>query len=164
MDSPATSRSAAARKPLGFRQMHVEKKSGRAKLPSDFRDYLRAIGEVTLFLTFTEQGIAKLYPMQVWDRNEDAREQAPPEDAAVLDRIYFRAMTNGKNVDIDDDGRFVVPPSIRESMGIEDADVHLVYNKGVFLMYTAERYKQELAAANTTPDADKAIAAKHKWV
>ena len=163
MELTATTRP-AARKPLGARQIHIEKKSGRAKLPSDFRDYLKAIEEKTLFLTFTEQGIAKLYPMQVWDRNEEIRENAPPEDAEALERLFLRAMHNGKNVDIDDDGRFVVPPSIREAMGIEDADVQLMFNKGVFFMYTAERYRQVMGAAAASPEADKAVAARHKWV
>lgn len=117
---------------------------GRLKLPSTFKTDLETFskgeggGSSRYYLTSLDGRGARLYPLSVWEAIEARLEQVPSANPAKRRFLEISAYY-GSEVEPDAQGRFVIPPILREAaqlMGevaiLGQLDHLAVWNKGGF--------------------------------
>ena len=93
---------------------------GRLKLPTTFKADLDTLatgegqGNVRHYLTSLDGKSARLYPMPVWEALEARLAQLPSTNPARRKLLEFTAYY-GSEVEPDAQGRFVIPPILREA-------------------------------------------------
>ena len=111
----------------GHEQARIDDK-GRLKVPNVFRSSLESKYGRELFLTSLTGEYVRLYPMPVWIDIEDKLGKMPsthPSRLRFLDRVNFF----GQVVDLDTQGRVLIPARLRETAAITgDVDVLGQYN------------------------------------
>ena len=96
---------------------------GRLKLPSTFKAELETFakgegqGASTHYLTSLDGLSARFYPMPVWEGIE-ARLAALPATSPAKRKFLEVTAYYGSEVEPDAQGRFVIPPILRESAGL----------------------------------------------
>jgi MraZ protein len=101
---------------------------GRLKLPSEFLEYLAAIGVTKVFITTVDFRTVRIYPLSVWKRNENLFSNAG-ENSAAMERLARLAKSFGGDAEIDKSGRVLLPAALRVEMGLEKQAVMVdVYN------------------------------------
>jgi MraZ protein len=110
---------AVVEEPQGVPQASVDDK-GRLKLPVEFLAYLEAFGSKKLFITTLDKRQGRIYPMSVWQSNLNVLRNAP--DKQMAGRTQFDAKVNGDAVEIDDNGRVLLPAATRKLLGISGKD------------------------------------------
>lgn len=130
---------------------------GRLKLPSTFKPGLdghRAAGEGPAsghhYLTSLDGACARLYPMPVWEAIEARLAQLPATNPA---KRRFLEVTSfyGSEVEPDAQGRFVIPPILREAAGIR-GEVVVLGQMDHLAIWNRNRFEQRLAADPLTPE------------
>lgn len=87
---------------------------GRIKIPNGFRQLVQSQYGPELFVTSVTGEYVRLYPMAVWLEVERRLAQVPsanPSKQRFLDRVSFF----GQTVEMDKQGRVVLPQILRES-------------------------------------------------
>ena len=111
----------------GHEQARIDDK-GRLKVPNVFRSFLESKYGRELFLTSLTGEYVRLYPMPVWLELEEKLGRMPsthPSRLRFLDRVNFF----GQVVDLDTQGRVLIPARLRETAAIAgDVDVLGQYN------------------------------------
>jgi MraZ protein len=111
----------------GHEQARIDDK-GRLKVPNVFRSLLEGKYGRELFLTSLTGEYVRLYPMPVWLDVEEKLGKMPsthPSRLRFLDRVNFF----GQAVDLDTQGRVLIPARLRETAAIAgDVDVLGQYN------------------------------------
>ncbi len=111
----------------GHEQARIDDK-GRLKVPNVFRLALESKYGRELFLTSLTGEYVRLYPMPVWLEIEEKLGKMPsthPSRLRFLDRVNFF----GQAVELDTQGRVLVPARLRETAAIAgDVDVLGQYN------------------------------------
>ena len=111
----------------GHEQARIDDK-GRLKIPNVFRSALESKYGRELFLTSLTGEYVRLYPMPVWVDIEEKLGRMPsthPSRLRFLDRINFF----GQAVELDTQGRVLIPARLRETAAIAgDVDVLGQYN------------------------------------
>ncbi len=117
---------------------------GRLKLPSTFKAELETFakgegrGGLRHYLTSLDGRSARLYPMAVWEEIEARLEKLPSTNPA---KRRFLEVTSyyGSEVEPDAQGRFVIPPILREAAQLVGEVVILgqldhmaIWNRGGF--------------------------------
>src|SRR5215469_4635447 len=111
---------------------------GRVKIPSDFLAELRRLGK-RFYVTSVAGDHARIYPMKEWEEIEKRLAKRSSHNAA---RQKFLERTNyyGQVVEMDGQGRILVPSILRESAEMKgEVDVQgnlsyvQVWNHGRFL-------------------------------
>jgi MraZ protein len=87
---------------------------GRLKVPAEFRRQLEERYGAELFVTSVDGAAASLYPLPVWEQIE-ARLLAMPTTHPVRLRFLERVSYFGQQVQLDSQGRLVVPTILRAS-------------------------------------------------
>jgi MraZ protein len=131
--------------PRAFHKASVDEK-GRLKLPSAFLQYLQRIGESQVFITTLDGLTGRIYPISVWRENENLFRNAG-EDAQDAEDLSFIANAFGGDAEVDGQGRVLVPAELRRHLAIEGQQVHVVYYKGHFSIYTQAMYEQKFGRA-----------------
>jgi MraZ protein len=95
------------------RYEHTIDAKGRTSLPARYRDVLTGMGERRIVLTNALDPCLNAYAMPKWIEFEEKIGKLPRFDPAVqqLKRIY---VSGAVECDIDDSGRILVPPTLRE--------------------------------------------------
>jgi MraZ protein len=101
---------------------------GRLKIPAAFLEELKGYGE-QFYVTSETGDVAKIYPMKVWEELEGKLARLSSHNRT---KQKFLTWTNyyGQAVEIDNQGRILIPPRLRESAQMKgDVDVtgHLTY-------------------------------------
>jgi MraZ protein len=101
---------------------------GRVKVPADFLAELRKSGH-KFYVTSSTGESARVYPMKVWEEIEKKLAKVSSYSKA---RQKFLARTNyyGQVVEVDAQGRILIPPVLRESAqmkGVVDVQGALTY-------------------------------------
>lgn len=122
MDQPA---SGTVGRPRGRYKSRLDEK-GRLKLPTDFQEYLKALGAGRVFITTLGDRIAKIYPEWVWDKVE-AELSKPSENGTRLKAVLFTAHDYGGTAEMDAQGRLTFPAELRQELGLENSTVHLFW-------------------------------------
>jgi len=111
----------------GHEQARIDDK-GRLKVPNVFRSLLESKYCRELFLTSLTGEYVRLYPMPVWVDVEEKLGKMPsthPSRLRFLDRVNFF----GQAVELDTQGRVLIPARLRETAAIAgDVDVLGQYN------------------------------------
>ncbi len=145
--------------PRGTPHSRVDEK-GRLKLPAAIGQYLEAFGERRVFVTTLNTSTALIYPISVW-RETEKMLQEPGEDADVRADIAFLANHYGEDVEIDAQGRVLMPALLRRELEFEKDDVHLVCYKQRIEVLGSRIYSQRLDSAKTNlPEKLKALEKK----
>jgi Uncharacterized protein conserved in bacteria len=111
----------------GHEQARIDDK-GRLKVPNVFRSLLESKYGRELFLTSLTGEYVRLYPMPIWLDIEEKLGKMPsthPSRLRFLDRVNFF----GQAVELDTQGRVLIPARLRETAAIAgDVDVLGQYN------------------------------------
>jgi len=86
---------------------------GRVKIPADFLEELRKSGK-KFYVTSSTGDRARIYPMKVWEEIEKKLAKLSSHNKA---KQKFLTRTNyyGQVVEVDGQGRILIPPVLRES-------------------------------------------------
>ena len=86
---------------------------GRVKIPADFLEELRKSGK-RFYVTSSTGDRARIYPMRVWEEIEKKLAKLSSHNKA---KQKFLTRTNyyGQVVEVDGQGRILIPPVLRES-------------------------------------------------
>ena len=100
------------------RYEHTIDAKGRTSLPARYRDVLFAGGERRIIVTSALDPCLVAYAVPEWTAFEDRLAKLPQFDRAVqkLKRIY---VSGAVECDVDDSGRVLVPPTLREYAGLK---------------------------------------------
>jgi len=100
------------------RYEHTIDAKGRTSLPARYRDALEASGERRIVLTSALDPCLVAYDMPEWTAFEERLAKLPQFDRAVqkLKRIY---VSGAVECEIDDSGRILVPPTLRDYASLE---------------------------------------------
>jgi len=86
---------------------------GRVKIPADFLAELRRLG-TRFYVTSTAGECARVYPMRVWETIEKKLAKLSTHNRAKQ-KFLARANYFGQVVELDGQGRILIPPVLRES-------------------------------------------------
>ena len=139
--------SLAVEAPRGALAGRVDEK-GRLKLPAAMAQYLGELGEQKVFVTTLNISTALIYPISVWRETEKLLEE-PGDDAEVKADLAFIANHYGEDVEIDAQGRVLMPTTLRRDLELERDDVHLLFYKQRIEVIGSKVYGQRLADAKT---------------
>lgn len=100
------------------RYEHTIDAKGRTSLPARYRDVLSSIGERRIVLTSALDPCLVAYTSPEWNAFEEKLAKLPQFDKAVqqLKRIY---VSGAVECDVDDSGRILVPPTLRDYAGLK---------------------------------------------
>ncbi|MBL8608751.1 MAG: division/cell wall cluster transcriptional repressor MraZ [Myxococcales bacterium] len=95
------------------RYEHTIDAKGRTSLPARYRDVLGSLGEKRIILTSALDPCLVAYTAPEWHAFEERLAKMPQFDRAVqkLKRIY---VSGAVECDVDESGRILVPPTLRE--------------------------------------------------
>jgi len=126
--------------PRGFFSAHVDDK-GRLKLPVDVQTFLGAFGDEKLFVTSTDNRIARIYPISVWKGNEIVLEQLAAEDPDAAEALAFITNDYGAEAKIDPQGRVTLPTDLRRALVLENQEVRLDCTQSAINVYSNAEYE-----------------------
>lgn len=100
------------------RYEHTIDAKGRTSVPARYRDVLDSIGERRLVVTSALDPCLVAYTLPEWAGFEEKLAKLPQFDRAVqkLKRIY---VSGAVECEIDDSGRILIPPTLREHAGLQ---------------------------------------------
>jgi MraZ protein len=125
---------------------------GRCKLPAAFQQYLSALAEKKFFVTSLDRRIARIYPIELWRRNEKFFEEYR-DDTGLAENIAFNAADLGVEAEMDTQGRITFPPELRRELGLEDQTIRLQVFKGRIDVLSERIYEdRKRQAAATDPN------------
>lgn len=95
---------------------------GRVKIPADFLEELRKSGK-RFYVTSSSGDRARVYPMKVWEDIEKKLAKLSSHNQAKQ-KFLTRANYYGQVVEVDGQGRILIPPVLRESAEMKgDVDI-----------------------------------------
>lgn len=103
--------------PHSIAQASVDDK-GRLKLPAEFSEFLKKTGVTKVFVTTVDFRQVRIYPLSVWQRNENLFDNAG-ENSSAAERLARLAKHYGGDAEIDTAGRVLLPTTLRQEMGLE---------------------------------------------
>ena len=128
---------------------------GRLKIPTDFRRLLEERQGPDLFVTSVQGDSALVYPLAVWEEIEARLQSLPstdPAKARYLERVnYF-----GQQVQVDVQGRILLPQILRESAGM-NGDVVVMGLVDHLVVWNRERFQARLNEQPFTEDDSRAL-------
>lgn len=123
---------------------------GRLKVPTEFRRILEERYGPEVFITSVLGTSATLYPLPVWEEIEDRLAKVPSSDRTkqrYLERVnYF-----GQQLRLDNQGRVVIPQTLRESAEI-NGEVVVSGRLEHLEIWNRERFDQKLLAEEFSED------------
>jgi MraZ protein len=126
---------------------------GRMKLPTVFKEYVDKFPEKRLWVTSLDRAIGQIYPISVWRETENFLD-AFTDDPELAERIAFNAADLGEEMEMDSQGRLVIPAPLRKALGIEDQTVRLKVFRGYIEIISERIYGERLTASNASPKDD----------
>ncbi|MFO0675550.1 MAG: division/cell wall cluster transcriptional repressor MraZ [Polyangiaceae bacterium] len=99
------------------RYEHTIDAKGRTSVPARYRDVLETQGERRIIVTSALDPCLNAYTLPEWLAFEEKVAKLPQFDPAVLrlKRIY---VSGAVECDIDDSGRILIPPTLRDHAGL----------------------------------------------
>jgi MraZ protein len=117
---------------------HRLNRQGRISLPSRFKDVLEE-RNVTRLVILRHRVRLDAYPEDEWQVKEMRNESLDMDDDNTSDYIHY-LQSNMFEVDLDAQGRILLPPKWREGLG-EDKEVVLLGMNQYFEIWPSERYQ-----------------------
>ena len=129
---------------------------GRIKIPNGFRQIVQSQYGPELFVTSITGEYVRLYPMAVWLEIERKLAQVPstnPSKQRFLDRVNFF----GQTVEMDKQGRVVLPQMLRESAAMA-GEVSVLGLQNHLEVWSQKRLQERLKREPFTDDDGRALA------
>lgn len=136
--------------PRGTLAGRVDEK-GRLKLPAIILQYLESFGDRKLFVTTLNASTALIYPISVWRETENMLQEAG-DDAGDRADVAFVANHYGEAIEIDAQGRVLMPTTLRRDLELEKDEIHLLVYKQRIEVFGSKVYATRLEAARTNLD------------
>lgn len=120
----------------------------RLKMPTAVRTALLSNYEnPSVFVTSIKDKELRVYPLAEWEVVEKSLSQTaaddPRIDATRNKRILRRANANGADDSLDNQGRILIPRSLREDLGMR-GEVHMQWARNHIVVLAADDYFSEL--------------------
>ena len=140
-----------------FRGNHPTRvdEKGRLKVPSEFKRLLDEKYGAQFYITSLDGKVAQVYPFEEWQRIEEKLARLSnfnPTKKKFLDRTNYY----GQVVEIDGQGRLLVPSLLRESAGIQ-GEVAVVGNLTFLEVRSIEQYRKDIEENPFTADDEKTL-------
>jgi len=127
---------------------------GRVKIPADFLADLRKTG-TKFYVTSSSGQYARIYPMKAWEEIEKKLAKLSSHNQAKQ-KFLARANYYGQAVEVDGQGRILIPPVLRESAemkGEVDVQGQLTY----LAVWNHARFLEQLNRNPITAEDEKAL-------
>jgi MraZ protein len=132
-----------------FRGNHPARvdEKGRLKLPAEFKRRVDEVYGPQFFITSKDGERAEIWPLKEWERIEESLANSPSSAA----KQKFLDATNyyGQQVEMDGQGRLLIPQMLREKAGLKGDVAVLGQQKKLVVMEDA-RVQARLADAPLT--------------
>jgi MraZ protein len=118
---------------------------GRLAVPARYRDrLLESCGGQLVATIALEERCLWIYPLHEWEVVEEQLRKAPNMNPAVK-RLQRLLIGNANDLELDSNGRFVIPPLLREHAGL-DKKVMLVGQINKFELWSEEAWTATTSA------------------
>ena len=124
---------------------------GRLKVPTAFRRRIEDRYGSAFFVTSTDGAGVLLYPLPVWEAFE-ARLASQPRYNEAVNRLRDLLSYYGAEAQMDKQGRIVIQPRLRESAGIDGAEVAVLGKHDHLEVWNNERFVKRLEANRLTDE------------
>jgi MraZ protein len=130
---------------------------GRLKLPAELKRTIdEQYGGGQFYITSRDGQVAQIYPFEEWQRIEEKLAKVSnfnPAKKKFLDRVNYY----GQMVEIDGQGRLLIPQLLRESAEVK-GDVLVFGNLTYLEVRNAEAFRKHLEANPLTQEDEKTLA------
>ena len=127
---------------------------GRLKIPAVFLEALKEYGN-QFYITSKTGESARIYPMKVWSEIEDKLARVSSQNRAKR-KFLMRTSYYGQTVELDGQGRVLVPAVLRESAQIK-GEVDVFGNLDYLEVMNHARVLDDLKNLPYTEEDDKAL-------
>ena len=140
-----------------FRGNHPTRvdEKGRLKVPAEFKRLIDEKYGTQFYITSLDGKVAQVYPFEEWQRIEEKLARLSnfnPTKKKFLNRTNYY----GQVVDMDGQGRLLIPGLLRESAQIQ-GEVAVVGNLTYLEVQTIEAYKKDIEENPFTSDDEKTL-------
>src|SRR6201993_3815343 len=140
-----------------FRGNHPTRvdEKGRLKVPAEFKRLIDEKYGTQFYITSLDGKVAQVYPFEEWQRIEQKLAQLSnfnPTKKKFLNRTNYY----GQVVEIDGQGRLLVPAILRESAAIK-GEVAVVGNLTYLEVQTIEAYRRDIEENPFTAEDEKTL-------
>jgi len=140
-----------------FRGNHPTRvdEKGRLKIPAEFKRVIDEKYGQQFYITSLDGKVAQVYPFEEWERIEQklaALSNFNPTKKKFLDRTNYY----GQQVEMDGQGRLLLPQLLRESGQIK-GEVAVLGNLTYLVIRNLELFKREIEEEKFTPEDEKTL-------
>jgi MraZ protein len=140
-----------------FRGNHPTRvdEKGRLKVPAEFKRLIDEKYGTQFYITSLDGKVAQVYPFEEWQRIEQKLAQLSnfnPTKKKFLNRTNYY----GQLVEIDGQGRVLIPALLRDSAKIQ-GEVAVVGNLTYLEVQSIEAYKKDIEENPFTSDDEKTL-------
>ena len=127
---------------------------GRVKIPAAFLEALREYGN-KFYVTSENGDYVRVYPMKIWNEIEEKLARLSSHNR-TKQKFLTRTNYYGQLVELDGQGRILVPPILRESAQMR-GDVDVLGNLNYLQIWNHTRFLDSLKASPITDDDEKTL-------
>jgi MraZ protein len=127
---------------------------GRVKIPAAFLEALREYGN-KFYVTSENGDYVRVYPMKIWNEIEEKLARLSSHNR-TKQKFLTRTNYYGQLVELDGQGRILVPPILRESAQMR-GDVDVLGNLNYLQIWNHTRFQDNLKASPITDDDEKTL-------
>jgi len=140
-----------------FRGNHPTRvdEKGRLKVPAEFKRVIDEKYGQQYYITSLDGKVAQIYPFEEWERIEQKLASLStfnPTKKKFLSRVNYW----GQAVEMDGQGRLLIPQLLRESAEIK-GEVAVLGNLTYLEVRNLEAFRKEIETEQFTPDDEKTL-------
>ena len=140
-----------------FRGNHPTRvdEKGRVKIPAEFKRVIDEKYGQQFYITSLDGKVAQVYPFEEWERIEQklaGLSSFNPTKKKFLDRTNYY----GQQIEMDGQGRLLLPQLLRESGQIK-GEVAVLGNLTYLVVRNLELFKKEIEEEKFTPEDEKTL-------
>jgi MraZ protein len=140
-----------------FRGNHPTRvdEKGRLKVPADFKRVIDEKYGTQFYITSLDGRVAQIYPFEEWEQIEQklaGLSTFNPTKKKFLSRVNYW----GQQVEMDGQGRLLLPQLLREAAQIK-GEVAVVGYQKYLEVRNLEAYRQEILQEQFTPEDEKTL-------
>ncbi len=127
---------------------------GRLKIPAAYMETLKEFGE-RFYVTSENGDYVRIYPMKVWNNIEERLARLSSHNR-TKQKFLTRANYFGQVVEMDGQGRVLIPPILREAAQMK-GEVDVLGNLNYLEVWNHARFLENLNKNQITPEDEKTL-------
>lgn len=127
---------------------------GRLKIPAAFLESLREYG-AQFYVTSENGDYVRIYPMKIWNEIEERLARLSSHNR-TKQKFLARANYFGQVVEVDRQGRVLIPPILREAAQMK-GEVDVLGNLNYLEVWNHARFLENLGKNPITPEDEKIL-------